>query len=686
MADEPSTRREGEPRERPPHSPTPERQHPSGWRVQPAPDGRGAPPEPPRSPWAGLGRRWLILVLVLLGINFWVSSLIPSGHKRIRVPYTPTFIQQIDASNVADISSKGATVQGTFKHEVKYPPTGKDSKTSKYFDTEVPAFANTDQLSKLLQEHGVVVNAKPPEQGRGFLANLLLGFGPTLLLIAIFVWIARRASQQAGGGVLGSFGRSRARRIEPSQQTVTFDDVAGIDEAKAELTEIVDFLRNPDRYRRLGARIPRGVLLSGPPGTGKTLLARAVAGQAGVPFFSLSASEFVEAIVGVGASRVRDLFDQAKKDAPAIIFIDELDAIGRSRSSSAAGLGGNDEREQTLNQILTEMDGFDPAIGVIVLAATNKPEILDAALLRPGRFDRRVAVQPPDTAGRRKILEVHTRSIPLDGDVDLDALASSTVGMVGADLANLVNEAALTAARHGEDTVAQHDFTDALERLVLGSERKLMLSDRDRRRTAYHEAGHALVGMLVPGADPVRKISIIPRGPALGVTLSTPESDRYGYEKDYLLGRIKVALGGRVAEQLVFEEVTTGAESDIEQLTQIARQMVGRWGMADEVGPVSVIPRDGQGPLLPGTAPVSPEMQKVIDDEVRRIVESCERDVRSLLGENRDKLDTLVEALLEHETLDQDDAYRIAGVYRQPPAERERELETIRSEWRSTDA
>jgi cell division protease FtsH len=672
---------DGQDERRPPRAPTtPERQQPSGWRVQPAPDGRGAPPpERPKSPFGGIGRRWLILVLVLLAVNFWISSLIPSGHERVRVPYTPTFVQQVQRDNVDEISSKGATIQGTFKHEFKYPPTGKDSKSSKYFDTEVPTFANTDELSKLLQDHNVTVNAKSPEQGRSLIANLLLGFGPTLLLIAIFVWVARRAASAAGGGggMLGSFGRSRAKRIEPSQQTVTFDDVAGIDEAKAELTEIVDFLQNPDKYRRLGGKIPRGVLLSGAPGTGKTLLARAVAGQAGVPFFSMSASEFVEMIVGVGASRVRDLFNQAKEAAPAIIFIDELDAIGRQRGGTAS-LGGNDEREQTLNQILTEMDGFDPAMGVIVLAATNRPEILDPALLRPGRFDRRVNVQSPDTVGRRKILEVHTRSVPLDPSVDLDAIASTTVGMVGADLANLVNEAALTAARLGHEKVWQADFTNALERIVLGSERKIMMSERDRERTAYHESGHALVGMLTPGADPVRKVSIIPRGPALGVTLSAPEADRFSYDQDYLLGRIKVALAGRVAEKLIYGEITTGAESDIQQLTQIARQMVGRWGMSDAVGPVAVIPRDGQGPLLPGVSEVSEQTQRVVDEEVRRIVERCENEVRSLLSENRSRLDALVAALLEKETLDQDEAYVVAGVSRPQRELPEESLETVR--------
>src|SRR5439155_10827616 len=397
--------------------------------------------------------------------------------------------------------------------------------------------------------------------------------------------------------------------------------------AKEELTEIVDFLRHPEKYRKLGGRIPHGVLLQGPPGTGKTLLARAVAGEAGVPFFSQAASEFVEAIVGVGASRVRDLFTKAKEAAPAIIFIDELDAIGRSRTSGVAGFsGGNDEREQTLNQILTEMDGFDSSTGVIVIAATNRPEILDAALLRPGRFDRRVAVQPPDRAGREAILTVHARGLPLGPDVDLARIAATTPGMVGADLANLVNEAALLAARRDHEVVQEADFTDALERIVLGAERQVMVSLEDRRRTAYHEAGHAIVGMLTEGADPVRKVSIIPRGLALGVTFAAPESDRFNYRKPEVQARINVALGGRAAEEIVFGETSTGAESDIQQLTEIARQMVGRWGMSTAVGPVAVIPRDGMGPFLPGAAEVSPVTQQLVDEEVRRIVEESHQE------------------------------------------------------------
>ena len=424
--------------------------------------------------------------------------------------------------------------------------------------------------------------------------------------------------------MLGQFGRSRAKRVEASSQMVTFADVAGIDDAKEELVEVVDFLKEPTRYQKLGARIPRGVLLSGLPGTGKTLLARAVAGEAGVPFFSASASEFIEAIVGVGASRVRDLFKQAEEAAPAIIFIDELDAIGGARGRSGA-IGGHDEREQTLNQILTEMDGFDPNVGVIVLAATNRPDVLDPALLRPGRFDRRVVVSPPDGAGRELILRVHTRSVPLADDVDLERLAQTTPGMVGADLANLVNEAALLAARRGHPKVQRSDFTDALEKIVLGTARKLVLSDADRRRIAYHESGHAIVGMLTPGADPVRKVSIIPRGQALGVTLSTPEDDRFNYSEDELRAKIRVSTGGRVAEELEFGEATTGAESDIQQVTRIARGMVERWGMSEKVGFLVVAPSDGMSPLLPGAEPVSEATQELVDAEVRRIVDEEHR-------------------------------------------------------------
>jgi cell division protease FtsH len=454
---------------------------------------------------------------------------------------------------------------------------------------------------------------------------------------------------------------------------VTFKDVAGIEEAKQELTEVVDFLRHPEKYRKLGGRIPHGVLLSGQPGTGKTLLARAVAGEADVPFFSMAASEFVEAIVGVGASRVRDLFKQAKEAAPAIVFIDELDAIGRSRTSGVAGFsGGNDEREQTLNQILTEMDGFDSDTSVIVIGATNRPEVLDQALLRPGRFDRRVTVSPPDRTGREAILKVHTRGVPLGPDIDLSRIAATTPGMVGADLANLVNEAALLAARRNHETVNEADFTDALERIILGAERQVMIGPEERRRTAYHEAGHAIVGMLTEGADPVRKVSIIPRGMALGVTFASPDSDRFNYLQPEVRAKIKVALGGRTAEEVVYDDTSTGAESDIQQLTDIARQMVGRWGMSPTIGPVAVIPRDGSGPLLPGAAETSPDTQALIDVEVRRIIDEAHREVTSLLHDHRDKLDALAAALLEHETLDEEAAYAAAGVPRGGQAAAER--------------
>ena len=613
------------------------------------------PQKPPRSRirWGW----WIAWVIGLLVLNYWVASRETKAPPRVRVPYSPFFLTQVKESHVASITSKGTAVQGTFTVPLSYA----GAKKTKRFKTEIPEFADTNALSQLLQRKKVTVNAEPLSTGAPWWENVLLGFGPTLLFLGLIFWVFRRGSSMQN--VLGSFGRSSAREYQPGGDRVTFRDVAGIDEAKEELSEVVDFLRDPGKYAKLGARIPHGVLLSGPPGTGKTLLARAVAGEANVPFFSMAASEFVEAIVGIGASRVRDLFSKAKAAAPAIIFIDELDAIGRSRTSGVAGFsGGNDEREQTLNQILTEMDGFDSSTGVIVIGATNRPDVLDQALLRPGRFDRRVAVQPPDRNGRKAILEVHTRGVPLAPGVDLGGIASTTPGMVGADLANLVNEAALLAARRGHVAVQEADFTDALEKIVLGAERKVMMSDADRRRTAYHEGGHAIVGMLTPGADPVRKVSIIPRGLALGVTFSAPDADRFNYTQEELLAKIKVALGGRSAEEIVFGDLTTGAESDFQQLTQIARAMVGRWGMTDRIGPLTVIPQDGQSPLLPGAAGVSEETQRLIDEEVRRLVGSAHEEVLELLRGHRGQLDSLAHALLEHETLDQEDAYRAAGM------------------------
>ena len=491
--------------------------------------------------------------------------------------------------------------------------------------------------------------------------------------------------RKAGGGAMGgitAFGRSRARRAEASAQLVTFKDVAGIDEAKEELSQLVDFLKDPDKYSKLGGRIPRGVLLTGSPGTGKTLCAKALAGEASVPFFSVSASEFVEMFVGVGASRIRDLFNQAKEAAPAIIFIDELDAVGRSRAGAIGGMGGgHDEREQTLNQILTEMDGFDPSVGVIILAATNRPEVLDRALLRPGRFDRRIAIQSPDTIGRRKILDVHVRSVPLADDVDLNRLAAMTAGMVGADLANVVNEGAIMAAQRGHESVRMADLHDALEKLILGTERRILLSPAERKRTAYHEAGHAIVAMFTEDADPVRKVSIIPRGMALGVTLSAPEADRFSYDKAYLLGKIKVALGGRVAEEMIFEEVTTGAQSDLKQVTEIARRMVGLWGMNDKIGPIIVINDDEMGAPMsfyPGAETASQATLQKVDEEVRKLVEGAHQEVTKLLGEKRVQLDALSQELLEEETLEQEEAYRTVGL--EPPKSREEVEEAAEGE------
>jgi cell division protease FtsH len=604
----------------------------------------------------------LVFFALLLALNIVLASTAHTtkSQQRAAIPYSPTFLAQVRAGNVASISSKGTAIDGTFRRRVRYPANGTGAPTT-LFSTYLPEFTNNNELLALLESRHVVINAKSAATGSSPLVTILLYFGPTLLFVLFFVWMMRRAAGGIGGGI-GAFGRSRAQRVEPSQQHVNFEDVAGIDEAKAELTELVDFLKDPQKYHRLGGRIPRGVLLTGPPGTGKTLLARALAGEAQVPFFSISASEFVELFVGVGASRVRDLFQQAKQAAPAIIFIDELDAIGRSRAGAIGGFGGgHDEREQTLNQILTEMDGFDPSVGVIVISATNRPEVLDPALLRPGRFDRRVAVQPPDTVGRRKILEVHTRSVPLAGDVDLDRLAATTPGMVGADLANVVNEAALTAARRGHDAVTMADLHDALEKLVLGTERRILLSAQERRRTAYHEAGHAIVGMLTPGADPVRKVSIIPRGIALGVTLSAPEADRFSYDRPYLMSKIMVALGGRVAEELVFGEITTGAQNDIKQATELARNMVGLWGMSDVIGPVAVISEDGHVPI-PGAADISPVTQQLLDEEVRHLIEGAHEQVTELMRANLDKLEALAQALLEHETLEQDEAYAAAGI------------------------
>jgi cell division protease FtsH len=613
-------------------------------------------PEPPTS--FGCASTWLPIALLVVTTTVVALTLGPAP-ARPTVPYD-TFRKQVTAGNVAQVSSRGSTIQAVLRHSIRYPPN-KTGAVVTQLKTERPAYAHDDLLALMLSK-GTEVTAEPVARTPSTVVSLLSGLLPILLLGAFVLWIMRRAAG-AGGGMLGGMGRSKAHKYAANEQRTTFADVAGIDEATEELAEVVDFLKHPDRYRRLGGMIPKGVLLTGLPGTGKTLLARAVAGEADVPFYSISASEFVEMLVGVGASRVRDLFEQAKSDAPAIIFIDELDAIGRARG--AGGLtGANDEREQTLNQILTEMDGFTGSEGVIVLAATNRPEILDPALLRAGRFDRRITVNPPDQEGRLRILKVHTRGVPLARDADLDAIASTTPGMVGADLRNLANEAALSAARSGHEAVRQEDFMGALERILLGATRRIVLSEEDRRRTAYHEAGHALLGMLQPGADPVRKISIIPRGRALGVTVQSPESDRYGYGESYLRGRLVGLLGGHAAEQLVYGETTTGPESDLEQATALAREMVGRWGMSKEVGLVSALPGPGEGgyvvPGGPGSA--SPHTLELIDTEVKRITDEAHAQALATLRDHRAQLDALAAALLRSETLDAAEAYAAAGI------------------------
>jgi cell division protease FtsH len=565
------------------------------------------------------------------------------------------FSRQLDQGNVARVEVfDGKRLEGDFR-----TPVTQEGRSAKSFQVLLPV-ANSETFIKRLEEAGVPITAREPKGG---LTAIIIAALPWIVILGLWFFLLRQL--QAGGSRAFAFGKSKAKLLAGDTPKVTFADVAGADEAKVELQEIIEFLKDPQKFTRLGGRLPKGALLVGPPGTGKTLLAKAVAGEAGRPFFSMSGSDFVEMFVGVGASRVRDLFEQGKAHAPCIIFIDEIDAVGRHRG---AGLGGgHDEREQTLNQLLVEMDGFESNDGVILLAATNRPDVLDPALLRPGRFDRQIVVDAPDVKGREGILRVHLRKIPLADDVDVTTLARGTPGMSGADLANLVNEAALLAARRNRDRVYMQDLEEAKDKVMLGAERKsLVLSDSERRLTAYHEAGHAVVALKTPGLDPLHKVTIVPRGRALGVTASLPEEDRHSYSKDYLLARLAMLFGGRAAEQLVFgpDKVTTGAGNDIERATQMARRMVTSFGMSDLVGPLAVGDSEQEvflGRELVQRREISEKTAELVDAEVKRLVDEAYQRALRTLEENRDLLESIAEALLERETLDREDIDLLAA-------------------------
>lgn len=636
-------------------------------------------PIPPPSPWRD-AIIWVLIPLVLIAWN--IVALWPKAHPEVNIPYS-AFLAQVRSGNVAKVHIVGDEITGSFVKPLLWPepgeattlsasPTPKTAPTVKpksaspspppaltysEFQTTFPSAIGDPNLISMLEAHKVVVDVARPSSP--WAIELLATWGPMLLLIGFFWWMGMMTSQNQAG--LFGIGRTKARRYNEEQSKVTFNDVAGADEAKSDLQEEVDFLRHPAKYHNVGARIPRGVLLVGPPGTGKTLLARAVAGEAGVPFFSLSASEFVEMFVGVGASRVRDLFNQAKAAAPAIVFIDELDAVGRRRG---AGIGrGNDEREQTLNQLLVEMDGFDARHEVIVLSATNRPDVLDPALLRPGRFDRQVVVGLPDRNGREGILRIHTRNLRLSANVDLSILARSTTGFSGADLANLCNEAALLAARHDRSEILMSDFGEAQDKVLLGEARPSLVDPRERRIVAYHESGHALVAWLNPAADPVHKVTIVPHGRALGVTEQLPSDDRYNYSVTYLMARLAVMLGGRTAEEIAIGDITTGAENDLIEATALARRMVTRWGMGS-LGLVA-FKTDEHQPFLGYELSQGREYSEAtaarIDQEVQRLLEERHKTVQELLARERAKLDRLVESLLHEETIGQDALAEILG-------------------------
>ena len=580
---------------------------------------------------------WVVIALVLMSV---FNNFGPRRTGTEQIEYS-RFIADVKQGRVQKVVIEGRNIQGVLH-------------TGERFGTYIPETDNKALVGDLL-ENGVVIDARPPEQ-QSLLMQIFISWFPMLLLIGVWIFFMRQMQGGAGGRGALSFGKSRARLLGEDQVKVTFADVAGVDEAKEEVAELVDFLRDPAKFQKLGGKIPRGVLMVGSPGTGKTLLARAIAGEAKVPFFTISGSDFVEMFVGVGASRVRDMFEQAKKHAPCIIFIDEIDAVGRHRG---AGLGGgHDEREQTLNQLLVEMDGFEGNEGIIVIAATNRPDVLDPALLRPGRFDRQVVVPLPDIRGREQILKVHMRKIPLDRDVEPSVIARGTPGFSGADLANLVNEAALFAARANRRTVDMEQFEKAKDKIMMGSERRSMvMSDDEKRLTAYHEAGHAIVGLLVPSHDPVYKVTIIPRGRALGVTMFLPEEDRYSYSKERLESQISSLFGGRIAEELIFgpESVTTGASNDIQRATELARNMVTRWGLSEKLGPLTYSEEEGEvflGHSVTKHKTVSDQTQDLIDEEVRCIVERNYQRSTRILKENEQRLHVMADALIRYETID----------------------------------
>jgi cell division protease FtsH len=610
--------------------------------------------------------RQSFLWLIVLWFLFFVVIRPTMQPPALDLSYS-AFKQHVVQDEVAAITIQGDLLAGEFKQAV--PAAGqKDGKTYKHFRTVVPSFGDAE-LGPLLEKHNVTIRAE--QQSSSWLTTVLIAFLPWLLIIGLFVYSQRKMQQGLGGwgGGLFGFGRSRAKRYEKTSSEVRFTDVAGLTNAKKELQEIIEYLKDPSRFRDLGGELPKGVLLMGPPGTGKTLLARATAGEAHVPFFSTSGSEFIEMFVGVGASRVRDMFHNAKQEAPAVIFIDEIDSIGRSRGTGLGG--GHDEREQTLNQILAEMDGFAPHESVVVMAATNRPDVLDPALTRPGRFDRQITLDLPQKRARLDILRLHTQRVPLADDVDLENLAARTVGFSGADLKNLVNEAALLAGRRHKLQVEAIDFEQARDKIILGSERDEPLTEREKRLVAYHESGHALLALLLPGTDTLQKVTIIPRGRALGATEQLPSEERHNLSRAYLLNRIAVMFGGRAAEKLVFGDVTTGGGEDLKQATQLARRMVCQWGMSDKLGPVTF--RQGEehvflGRELTEQKDFSEYTARVIDEEMQRIIHAMEQRAEQLLEQHQEKLDILADALLEHETLEVEEVERLLGMKTAPYA------------------